>query len=210
MFSYLKGTIAAKELTGGPAELLVVDVGGVGYEIAMSPRTLMTIGQVGEEVTVYTSLTIRETEWTIFGFAHPHEKQIFTLLQTVTGIGPKLALALVGTLGPQQLAEAIVNEDQRMISQAPGVGAKVAQRIILELKSKADDWLMRQGHVEDPTKASTSATADEVRAILEGLGYTGTEINLALKKAREEAEVDGDVESLVRYSLKVLGSASLT
>lgn len=210
MFSYLKGTIAAKELTGGPSEILVLDVGGVGYEISMSARTLMTVGQVADEVTVYTALTIRETEWTIFGFTHPHEKQLFTLLQTVSGIGPKLALALVGTLGPQQLAEAIVNEDQRMISQAPGVGAKVAQRIILELKSKADDWLMRQGHAENSDRGSTTATTEEVRAILEGLGYTGTEINLALKKAREEIEMDGDVESLVRYSLKVLGSASLT
>ncbi len=111
-------------------------------------------------------------------------------------------------MGPHDLAEAIVGEDQKLISQAPGVGAKVAQRIILELKSKMEDWLQQRHLVVEPRKGAWNQVSDEVRGILEGLGYTATEINLALKKAREES-VDEDVELLVRYSLKILGAGAV-
>jgi Holliday junction DNA helicase RuvA len=208
MLAYLHGTIALKEMTTGQADRLVLDVGGVGFELTVSRRTLMLLGLPGDEATVHTALTIRETEWNLFGFATQDERQVFGLLQSVSGIGPKLALALVGTLGPQQLAEAILAGDHKMISQAPGVGAKVAQRIILELKAKIEDWTRQRGLTTE-APAGWSTVAEEVRNILEGLGYTGTEINMALKKAREE-KLDEDVESLVRYSLKVLGAASIS
>ena len=208
MLAYLHGTIALKEMTTGQADRLVLDVGGVGFELTVSRRTLMLLGLPGDEATVHTALTIRETEWNLFGFATQDERQVFGLLQSVSGIGPKLALALVGTLGPQQLAEAILAGDQKMISQAPGVGTKVAQRIILELKAKIEDWTKQRGLTAE-APAGWSTIAEEVRNILEGLGYTGTEVNMALKKAREE-KLDEDVESLVRYSLKVLGAASIT
>ncbi len=208
MLAYLHGTIALKEMTTGQADRLILDVGGVGFELTISRRTLMLLGLPGDEATVHTALTIRETEWNLFGFATQDERQVFGLLQSVSGIGPKLALALVGTLGPQQLAEAILAGDQKMISQAPGVGAKVAQRIILELKAKIEDWTRQRGLTTE-APAGWSTVAEEVRNILEGLGYTGTEVNLALKKAREE-KLDEDVESLVRYSLKVLGAASIS
>lgn len=208
MLAYLHGTIALKEMTTGQADRLVLDVGGVGFELTVSRRTLMLLGLPGDEATVHTALTIRETEWNLFGFATQDERVIFGLLQSVSGIGPKLALALVGTLGPQQLAEAILSGDQKMISQAPGVGAKVAQRIILELKAKIEDWTRQRGLTAE-TPAGWSTVSEEVRNILEGLGYTGTEISMALKKAREE-KLDEDVESLVRFSLKVLGAASLS
>ncbi|HEY9714267.1 MAG TPA: Holliday junction branch migration protein RuvA, partial [Chroococcales cyanobacterium] len=126
----------------------------------------------------------------------------------VTGIGPKLAMALVGTLGPNQLAEAILSDDQKMISQAPGVGSKVAQRIILELKGKIEEWTKKRGIASAP-QISGSTAFEEVRDVLEGLGYTATEINLVLKKAKEEA-VEDDVETLVRFSLKLLGARSLS
>ncbi|MBS2001529.1 MAG: Holliday junction branch migration protein RuvA [Cyanobacteria bacterium SZAS LIN-5] len=208
MLAYLHGTIALKEMTTGQADRLVLDVSGVGFELTVSRRTLMMLGLPGDEATVHTALTIRETEWNLFGFATQDERAIFGLLQSVSGIGPKLALALVGTLGPQQLAEAILAGDQKMISQAPGVGAKVAQRIILELKAKIEDWTRQRGLSTD-IPDGWSSIAEEVRNILEGLGYTGTEINMALKKAREE-KLDEDVESLVRFSLKVLGAASIS
>lgn len=208
MLAYLHGTIALKEMTTGQADRLVLDVSGVGFELTVSRRTLMMLGLPGDEATVHTALTIRETEWNLFGFATQDERVVFGLLQSVSGIGPKLALALVGTLGPQQLAEAILAGDQKMISQAPGVGAKVAQRIILELKAKIEDWTRQRGLSTD-MPAGWSSIAEEVRNILEGLGYTGTEINMALKKAREE-KLDEDVESLVRFSLKVLGAASIS
>ena len=209
MFAFLRGTIFAKEMGSGPTDRLVLDVGGVGYELSVSRRTLVSLGGPGDDAMVYTSLIIRENEWTVFGFATQEERQIFTLLQSVTGIGPKLALGLVSTLGPQDLAEAILAEDQKLISQAPGVGAKVAQRIILELKTKMEEWLSQRQIVVEPRKGAWNQVAEEVRSILEGLGYTGTEINIALKKAKDEA-VEEDVEMLVRYSLKVLGGSAVS
>lgn len=208
MLAYLHGTIRSKEMATSGADRLVLDVGGIGFELTVSRRTLMLLGQPGEEGTVFTALTIRETEWNIFGFATLEERQIFGLLQTVTGIGPKLALALVGTLGPQQLAESVLSGDQKMISQAPGVGTKVAARIILELKTKMEDWSRQRGLVPE-TQTGWNSVSEEAREILAGLGYTGTEIAHALKKARGEGH-DEDVESLVQYSLKVLGAASLS
>lgn len=207
MISHLRGRIHSKEITGGPADRLVLEVGDIGFELSVSRRTLTLIGQPGDSVVVQTAVSIRETEWTLFGFATQEERQIFGLLQTVSGIGPKLALALVGTLGPQQLADAIATEDQKMISQTPGVGAKVAQRIILELKSKIEEWQKVRGLQSGEAAIPRGQAADEVREILEGLGYTPTEIAHALKKAKENS-IENDVEILVRYSLKVLGATA--
>jgi Holliday junction DNA helicase RuvA len=152
MISHLRGKIHSKEITGGPADRLVIEVGDIGFELSVSRRTMTLVGQPGETVLVHTAIAIRETEWTIFGFATQEERQVFGLLQSVSGIGPKLALALVGTLGPQQLADAIMTDDQKMISQTPGVGAKVAQRIILELKTKIEDWQKTRGVVSGEAK----------------------------------------------------------
>jgi Holliday junction DNA helicase RuvA len=206
MFAFLRGRIYSKEMQTGPADRLVLDVSGVGYELTVSRRTLVSLGQPGEEALVYTSLAIRESEWIIFGFATAEERQIFSLLQSVTGVGPKLALGLVATLGPQDLAEAILHGDQKLISQAPGVGLKVAQRLILELKGKMEEWLQqKQITVEPRGKGAWNQVSEEVRAVLEGLGYTASEVNMALKRAKEDS-VDEDVEQLVRFSLKVLGA----
>ena len=204
MLSYLKGTVVGKEMTGGPNDRLVVEVGGMGFDLVVSRRTLLTIGQPGDDVLVHTALSIRENDWTIFGFAHADEKQMFNLIQTVTGVGPKLALALIGTFGPQELAEAILASDHKLISQAPGVGAKLAQRLILELKTKVENWQQQRGAsgAEGPARSSSH---DEVREILNGLGYTPTEVSMAIKSAAEGA--GDDVESLVRTSLKFLGAA---
>jgi len=207
MLSFLRGTVHSREITGGQAERLVLDVAGVGFEVAVSRRTLLTLPAVGEPAMVHTSLAIRENDWTLFGFSTGEEREMFNLVQSVSGVGPKLALALVGTLGPEELAEGIMAEDYKLISQAPGVGAKLAQRLILELKSKIEDWHSRKGMAQARPAPGKSGCAEEVREILEGLGYTPTEINLALKKADED-QIEQDVELLVRHSLKVLGAAA--
>ena len=209
MLAYLKGEIKEKELTGGQADRMVLDVGGIGFEVIVSKRTLLTQGAVGERTVMPVSLIIRETEWTLFGFSNQEERELFAILQTVTGIGPKLALAVVGTLGVQQIVDAVLSENQKLISQAPGVGAKVAQRIILELKTKIEEWVGKKGIGASSDDRATSRVEEEVEAILEGLGYTATEISMTLKKAREEGTID-DVEELVRFSLKLLGSHQLT
>ena len=204
MIAYLRGTLRNREITGGPADKLVIEVAGVGFDVTATRNAAISLGDVGEEVLVHTALTIRETDWNIFGFANREEKEMFLLLQSVTGVGPKSALALVGHIGPDRIADAIESEDQKLLSQAPGVGTKVAQRIILELKSKIELYQAKRG-VASNLPSGQNASISEARAILEGLGYTLTEINMALKKVENE-ELDDDVEQLVRHSLKVLGS----
>lgn len=186
---------------------MVLEVGQIGFELKVSPSTLQSIGEPGDTVHVHTAVVMRESEWSIFGFASATERQLFELCQSVTGIGPKLALALVGTLGVTQLVEAIANEDQKLISKVPGVGPKVAQRIILELKSKIENWRGQVSGTADADEPSIySEPTIEVRSYLETLGYTPTEVELALKKAREE-KIESEVESLVRFSLKILSTA---
>lgn len=206
MLSYLKGTIVSKESTGGPNDRLVIEVAGVGFDLVVSRRTLLTVGDLGNEVMIHTSLAIRENDWTIFGFSHAEERQMFNLIQTVSGVGPKLALALIGTFGPQELADAILASDHKLISQAPGVGAKLAQRLILELKAKIEQWQENRGLTSIVEGGQRTSSYDEVREILGGLGYTVTEVSMALKSASENGAED--VESLVRVSLKYLGAAS--
>ncbi|MBY0357605.1 MAG: Holliday junction branch migration protein RuvA [Candidatus Obscuribacterales bacterium] len=203
VIAFIKGILKSREISGGPADKLVVDVGGVGFELLVARTTSAQAGIVGEEVTMQTSLSIRENDWTLFGFTSPAEKEIFSLLQSVTGVGPKMALSLVGTLSPQRIAEAVAADDQKTLSQAPGVGPKVAQRIILELKAKMEDWQLRRGAAV-MSASPQSSVHDEARSILEGLGYTLTEISHAFRKLSESEVVD-DVESLVRHSLKTLG-----
>jgi Holliday junction DNA helicase RuvA len=205
LFAYLRGSIQSKEITEGASDRLILDVAGFGVEIHVSRRTLMTVGQLEETVTVPVALAIRENDLTVFGFATSREKELFTLLQSVTGIGPKLALALVGTFSPEDLAQAILDEDQKLITQAPGVGAKVAQRIILELKSRVKDWQQKFALEKGPGEEAETGINDEVRLILAGLGYTPTEVGFALTEARK-ANVLDDVETLVRFSLKSLGA----
>jgi Holliday junction DNA helicase RuvA len=208
VLAYLSGTLKSKELSNSQFDLVVIEVQGVGFEIHVARRTSIALGQVGELVTLFTALNIKETEWTLFGFISLEERELFFLLQSVSGIGPKLALSLIGNFPPQNLAEAILNEDQKLITQCPGVGVKVAQRIILELKSKVEEWYQKR-FASQPTLAPQSNIAEEVRAILANLGYTNTEINLALVESRK-ANIDEDVETLVRHSLRTLGASSLS
>jgi Holliday junction DNA helicase RuvA len=207
MLAYLRGAIQAKELTGGTLDLVVLEVAGVGFEVNVSHRTFLSLGQLGDSVTLHTALSIRETDWTIFGFATIDERAMFNLVQSVSGIGPKLAMALVGTLSPEDLAEAIIAEDHKLISVTPGVGPKVAQRLILELKAKVEDWKLKRGLAPAASSAAGNNSFEEVRDILQGLGYTPTEINMALKQI-EKDKVDQDVELLVRHTLKVLGAVA--
>jgi holliday junction DNA helicase RuvA len=208
VLAYLSGTLKSIELLNSQSDLLVVEVHGVGFEVNVTRRTAATIGQIGGSVTVFTALSIKETEWTLFGFSSLEDRELFFLLQSVSGIGPKLALSLTGNFEAQNLAEAIINQDQKIITQCPGVGSKVAQRLILELKDKMNDWYQKR-FAQKPAMAPVSQTTEEVRSILANLGYTNTEINLALIESRK-ANIEEDVETLVRHSLRTLGASALS
>lgn len=209
MFAYIKGIIQEKEALSPLVHRAVVECHGFGLEIQVSQNTLLQLPQIGEPVTVQTVFFVKETEFLLFGFSTLEEKELFLLLTSVSGIGPKLALALLGTLTPQQLADAVLEEDQKAISQAPGVGAKVAGRIILELKNKVESWQQKNLVHKSGPSAKTSVAMEETRSILTGLGYSPSEIAHVLSIIKQD-EIGEDVEGLVRESLKLLGSEKLT
>lgn len=204
MLSFLRGTVCTKQFAGGYSGKLTIDVGGVGFEATVSERTLHTVGNVGSPVLLSTCLSVRENEWTLYGFLHIEERELFTLLQSVSGVGPKVALALVATIDAVQLAQSIATGDHKTLSHAPGVGTRMAQRLSLELKPKIEGWLEQRSLNVLPVLEHGSKAIQEVQEILGGLGYTGTEISMVLKAIIDDPAVEQDVESLVAAGLRKL------
>ena len=195
MFYYLNGTIA--EIG---ANLAVVDCGGVGYACATTNYTLAQLKR-GEKAKLYTYLHVREEIFEIYGFASQGELNSFKMLLGVSGVGPKAALAILSATTPDQLALAIVTGDEKTLTAAPGIGKKIAQRIILELKDKLS---------KDPgsfAAASGASVAIPVRndksgeaaAALAVLGYTSQDISVALKRLDMDSL---PLEEIIRQALK--------
>lgn len=195
MYAYLKGTVADKGLNE-----LVLDVGGVGYLLSVSMTTLQDTPPAGENMKVYTYLSVREDAMELFGFATKEEKEMFLKLMSVSGIGPKLALAILGSMPLRDLSLAIVTGDVNALSRAPGVGKKTAQRIALELKEKVSE----SDFAAAPT-AHTAFTpvqedaATEALAALQALGYTAAEAARAISQVRGQSDKAND---LVRLALR--------
>jgi holliday junction DNA helicase RuvA len=213
LFAYLKGLIAEKQLAAHGSYKVILDCQGFGMDMQVSQQTFSVLPAAGEEAQIYTIFFIKESEAVLFGFAQTEEKELFLLLTSVSGIGPKIALALLSTFKSDQLCQAIVHQDTRLISQAPGVGAKVAGRLVLELKSKVEDWQeknLAQIHVAEPN--ISSGIDDEVRSILAGLGYSHGEIMNAIftvKKEQQNQNIVQDAEVLVKDCLKILGASNV-
>ena len=177
MFYYLKG-IAAHVAPN----LAVIDCGGVGYACRTTSYTLSAL-QVGQEAKLYTHLNVREDAMELYGFATENEKNCFQMLISVSGVGPKAALSILSANTPEGLAQAIMNNNEKALTVAPGIGKKIAQRVILELKDKIakdNDPVEMQLPVHS-TPAESSAVNDAVAA-LTVLGYSSSEIAPALKK----------------------------
>ena len=202
MIGKLKGIID----TYGP-DWVIIDVGGVGYLVHCSARTLAALPAAGEAAAVAIETYVREDVIRLFGFASSQERDWFRLLLGVQGVGTKVALAVLGTLTPNELATAIAMQDKALIARAPGIGPKVAQRVVAELKDKApalgaaDPALAAlQGSLE---AGVPTAAGDAVSALL-NLGYgqaqAGAAVSTALRKAGDEASA----ESLIRVALKEL------
>jgi len=188
MIGRLSGTVAAKGLEG-----LLLDAGGVGFEVAMTPRALADLPVVGETVVVHTHLHLREDGVALFGFPSAEERDLFRVLLGATGVGPRLALAVLGTLRPADLRRAILTADADALTMVPGVGKRTAQRMILDLRARFE--------MPDLEAVPGAGSLAEVRGALEGLGYQPAEIRQAL----EGLPADGEVESLLRSALQRLG-----
>jgi Holliday junction DNA helicase RuvA len=188
MIGRLRGTVAAKGSDG-----LLLEAAGVGFEIAMPPRALAEMPAVGESTVVHTHLHLREDGVALFGFSTAEERDLFRVLLGATGVGPRLALAILGTLKPAELRRAIATSDADTLTLTPGVGKRTAQRLILDLRARFE--------MPDLPEAPGSGGLAEVRSALEGLGYQPAEIRAAV----EGLPADGEAEALLRSALQRLG-----
>ncbi len=195
MYAYLKGIVADKGLNE-----LVLDVNGVGYLLSVSMTTLQDTPPAGENMKVYTYLSVREDAMELFGFASKEEKAMFQKLMTVSGIGPKLALAILGSMPLRDLSLAIVTGDVNALSRAPGVGKKTAQRIALELKEKVSESDFASAPVNHTAFTPVQEdAATEALAALQALGYTAAEAARAISQVRGQSDKAND---LVRLALR--------
>lgn len=197
MFYYLDGTVA--ELL---PYLAVIDCGGVGYACKTTNNTLASLKK-GQRGKLYTYLNVSEDVFDLYGFATQKELATFKLLIGVSGVGPKAALAVLSAGTPESLAMAIVTGDEKALTAAPGIGKKIAQRIILELKDKmareSGGELDFSGGKGAPAAAVFSNKATEAAQALAVLGYTSAEVSMALKGV----DVEGlPLEEIIRQSLK--------
>ena len=195
MFYYVNGTVAEIE-----AGLAVIDCSGVGYACATTNYTLSQLKK-GERAKLYTYLNVREDAMEMFGFASQSELRSFKMLIGVSGVGPKAALSILSSTTPQQLSMAVVMGDEKALTAAPGIGKKIAQRIILELKDKL---IKEQGGFEAGSGAAAAMPAQnnkagEAAAALAVLGYGSQEIAAALKGIVMDAL---PLEEIIRQSLK--------
>ena len=194
MIAHLKGRLAA---TG--VDHAVIDVNGVGYLVGASAKTLAALGTLGEFVTVHTEMLVSEDSIRLMGFATADERDWFKLLTHVQGVGSKVALAILSILAPDELRTAVARADSAMIARANGVGPKLAQRIVNELKDKAGGIALG-GAAGAPVPAG-SAAADAVSALL-NLGFKPAEASTAVSAANDELGPGATLDALVRLALR--------
>jgi len=200
MIAFVRGEVAAVTLSSA-----VLEVGGVGLELMCTPGTLATL-RVGRPATLPTSMVVREDSLTIFGFLDEDEKQVFEIAQTASGVGPKVAQALVAVMTPDEVRRAITTEDVKALTRVPGIGQKGAQRIILELKDRIGPPV----GVHHPAAAAvppTEAWRDQVHQGLVGLGWSTKEAEKAVEVVAPEAGDAPDVGALLRAALRTLSKA---
>jgi Holliday junction DNA helicase RuvA len=175
----------------------VVDVGGVGYLVQLSGKTLSALGPIGGEVVILTELQVREDAWTLFGFGSAAERDSFRALTSIQGVGGRLALAILSVLSPDELARAVSQGDKAMIGRANGVGPKLAARIANELQGKLGTAALGAG----AAVPRAGAAADALSA-LANLGFKPAEASAAVNAAQDELGPDVGLDALVRLALR--------
>jgi Holliday junction DNA helicase RuvA len=192
MISRLTGKLA--ETTSDSA---VIDVGGVGYLVHLSGRTLDALGPIGADVLVLTELQVREDAWTLFGFGSPVERDAFRALTSIQGVGGRLALAILSVLAPDELARAVAQDDKAMIGRANGVGPKLAARIANELQGK-----LGVTSIGGPAPVPRGGAAADALSALGNLGFKPADASAAVNAAHDELGPDATLDALVRLALK--------
>ncbi len=188
MIGRIRGMLVSRGLEGA-----LVDVGGVGYEVAMTPRELADLPRVGDDVVVHTHLHVREDQMALFGFGTAAGRDLFRILLSASGVGPTLALSMMGSMAPDDLRRAVASEDVGMLTTIPGIGKRTAQKLILELGPKLGDA---------DAEMVVGGKLGQVREALEGLGYAPAEI----REVAQDIPDDAPLEDQVRAALRALGA----
>jgi Holliday junction DNA helicase RuvA len=198
MIAFVRGQVAAVSLSS-----VVLEVGGVGLELNCTPGTLATL-RPGHQATLPTSMVVREDSLTLFGFLDEDEKATFELVQTASGVGPKLAQAVLAVLSPDDLRRAIGSDDVKALTRVPGIGQKGAQRIILELKDRIGP---ARGGRPATTAVAVAPWRDQVHQGLVGLGWSSRDAEDAVEAVAPQAGDTPDVGTLLRAALQTLSRA---
>ena len=194
MIEFIQGELQLKS-----TNYIVVQVGGIGYRLFTPSLTMAKLPSVREEVTMFTYLHVREDELSLYGFLYSEEREVFIILLQVTGIGPKLALAILSHLSVSELRRAIILSDTKSLTTIPGVGKKTAGRMILELKDKLEKQALSEEEVVVRGPLHTDARSEAISALL-ALGYSLTEAQRAVPNTKKGQ--DYSVEELIRLALK--------
>lgn len=196
MLAYIKGTLEMKM-----TDYVVIDVGGLGYKVYMTSTGMDALGELGKVVKVYTYYRVREDDVSIFGFNTNEELRMFELLLSVSGVGAKTALTMIAVTEPSEFAMAVIAEDVSYLTKIPGIGAKSAQRIILELKDKMkkENTAFEAKQIKSQVDSSR---IEEAVAALQVLGYNKKEIEKAFAKIEKK---DVSTEELIKKGLNLLG-----
>jgi holliday junction DNA helicase RuvA len=198
LIAFVRGPVAAVTLSSA-----VLEVGGVGLELICTPGTLATL-RTGQVATLPTSMVVREDSMTLFGFLDEDEKAVFELVQTASGVGPKLAQAMLAVLDPDDLRRAVAADDVKTLTRVPGIGQKVAQRIILELGDRLGSPVTT---MTNGVPRRGEAWRDQVHQGLTGLGWPAREADRAVDAVADQAGDRPDVGALLRAALQTLSRA---
>lgn len=198
MFEFIRGTLCKKG-----TEYCVVDVNGVGFRIYTDARTSSALGEPGDVITVYTYLQVKEDDLSLFGFAGQEELAVFNLLISVNGVGPKMALSIMSALHPSAISVAVATGDYKTLTAGKGVGPKLAQRIVLELRDKIKTSFdpAEETAVENALPETSAGILQEAAAALVVLGYRTKEANQAVKAVYQDGMT---LEELVKQALRKL------
>ncbi len=202
MIAYLRGTVALVAQTR-----VVLEVNGVGYQVFIHSRDASRMPGRGEEILLHTYLSVREDAMQLFGFLDEDDLEMYKLLLTVSGVGPKAGLGILSVLTADDLRFAVLSDDVKKISQAPGIGGKTAKKLILELKDKLsfeDAFEKKLAHSEEAAGAALDDARSEAVQALTALGYSGSD---ALKAVRSiDADDDMDTETILKLALRQISS----
>lgn len=211
MYDYIKGIIISKQPAASKGALVIIENNGIGYAINTTDRAIADLGGLNTESKIYVTLIHKEDSMSLCGFANREERDIFNILQSVSGVGMKSALVLLNEFSGCELISAVIRGDYKELSRAKGIGPKLAQKIIIELKDKLINWQKTAPIDLSDITTDVNApeeTVSEVQAVLFSLGYSPDEAKNAIKLAFASAEKKDSPEEILKEALRYLAQSA--